>query len=291
MSSLYTSDNLTNWTLPVKCTMTWYPTGGPNGGPYIEGSLTPASTSNSNKSFSYSTKTAGLTLTNPGRLSVAVNAANGSTTQNSWASIDTVSGSLAAGKINVKYVDDATGAEIKTATSMIGNVQDVVGITNISSGAKAGTDDYTFAAPVIKGYTVASANDATVLGSTTNTLTIRYKALVCQESVVTAQTSGVAGSSVIASYWNADQTNPLGSGSAVANSIMDASLVRAGFSYVVLDQNGSSYATMSAAAAAASMNTWDSTSNSAAVQSDATPQTWTVSYTPDYQAAYPQTRD
>ena len=74
---------------------------------------------------------------------------------------------------------------------------------------------------------------------------------------------------MITSYWSVDQDNPLGSGTSVANSIMDTSLVRSGYSYYVTDQKGSSYATMSSAAAAASVNAWDSTSNSAGVQSDA----------------------
>lgn len=72
---------------------------------------------------------------------------------------------------------------------------------------------------------------------------------------------------------------------------MDTSLVRSGYSYYVTDQAGSSYATMSSAAAAASVNAWDSTSNSVGVQSDATPQSWTVKYVPDYQGAYLYTRD
>ncbi len=89
---------------------------------------------------------------------------------------------------------------------------------------------------------------------------------------------------MITSYWSVDQDNPLGSGTSVANSIMDTSLVRSGYSYYVTDQKGSSYATMSSAAAAASVNAWDSTSNSA-------PQSWTVKYVPDYQGAYLYTRD
>lgn len=72
---------------------------------------------------------------------------------------------------------------------------------------------------------------------------------------------------------------------------MDASLVRSGYSYYVTDQKGSSYATMSSAAAATSVNVWDSTSNSAGVQSDGAPQSWTVKYVPDYQGAYLYTRD
>ncbi|MBC6498280.1 KxYKxGKxW signal peptide domain-containing protein [Weissella confusa] len=66
--------------------------------------------------------------------------------------------------------------------------------------------------------------------------------------------------------------------------IVDASLIRSGYSYYVTDPNGSNYSTMSSAYAAGT-NVWDSTSNSAGVQSDGTPQTWTVKYVPDYQGA------
>ena len=56
------------------------------------------------------------------------------------------------------------------------------------------------------------------------------------------------------------------------------------------DPNGSSYATMSAAYAAAT-NAWDSTANTDGVASDASPQNWTVNYTAQSQTAYLYTQN
>ncbi|WP_270765245.1 MucBP domain-containing protein [Weissella confusa] len=127
--------------------------------------------------------------------------------------------------------------------------------------------------------------------STGNVITIKYNALPRQESIIQTDTPALwSDSSVITSYWSVDQDNPLGSSATVAQSIVDASLIRSGYSYYVTDPNGSNYSTMPSAYAA-STNVWDSTSNSAGVQSDGTPQTWTVKYVPDYQGAYLYTRD
>ncbi|MBC6499442.1 MucBP domain-containing protein [Weissella confusa] len=73
-------------------------------------------------------------------------------------------------------------------------------------------------------------------------------------------------------------------------SAQNASLVRSGYNYTVTDPNGSSYATMSAAYAAAT-NAWDSTANTAGVASDASPQNWTVNYTAQSQTAYLRAND
>ena len=124
-----------------------------------------------------------------------------------------------------------------------------------------------------------------------NTITITYTALPYQESIIQTDTPALwSGSNVITSYWSVDQDNPLGSSATVAQSIVDASLIRSGYSYYITDPNGSNYSTMSSAYAAGT-NAWDSTSNSAGVQSDGIPQTWTVKYVPDYQGAYLYTRD
>ncbi|WP_229719967.1 MucBP domain-containing protein [Weissella confusa] len=232
-----------------------------------------------------------LTSTPPKAFSVGVNAANGQKANDNFASINNLSGTFATGTTTVKYVD-ANGNTIQPSTSFVAAVNDTIGITNLSPKAKAGTADIAFAAPTIRGYKVSSATDVTVSQTAANnTITIKYTALPYQESIIQTDTPALwSGSNVITSYWSVDQDNPLGSSATVAQSIVDASLIRSGYSYYVTDPNGSNYSTMSSAYAAGT-NVWDSTSNSAGVQSDGTPQTWTVKYVPDYQGAYLYTRD
>ncbi|WP_447408790.1 KxYKxGKxW signal peptide domain-containing protein [Weissella confusa] len=286
--SMYTKgQNLTSWTTTVKYQMTWWPTGGPGGGPYITASLKDTN----GHSWTINTNQSGITLTAPKAFSIGVNAANGSKAADNFASIDNLSGTFATGTTTVKYVD-ANGNTIKPSTSFVAAVNDTVGITNLSPKAKAGTADIAFAAPTIRGYKVSSATDVTVSQTASaNTITIKYTALPYQESIIQTDTPALwSDSNVITSYWSVDQDNPLGSSATVAQSIVDASLIRSGYSYYITDPNGSNYSTMSSAYAAGT-NVWDSTSNSAGVQSDGTPQTWTVKYVPDYQGAYLYTRD
>ena len=286
--TMYTKgQNLTSWTTTIKYQLTWNPTGGPGGGPYISASLKDTN----NHSWTINTLNAGITLNPPKAFSVGVNAANGQKANDNFASINNLSGTFATGTTTVKYVD-ANGNSIKPSTSFIAAVNDTVGITNLSPKAKAGTADMAFAAPTIRGYKVSSATDVTVSQTAANnTITITYMALPYQESIIQTDTPALwSGSNVITSYWSVDQDNPLGSSATVAQSIVDASLIRSGYSYYVTDPNGSNYSTMSSAYAAGT-NAWDSTSNSAGVQSDGTPQTWTVKYVPDYQGAYLYTRD
>ncbi|WP_258924830.1 MucBP domain-containing protein [Weissella confusa] len=287
-TAMYTNgQNLTEWKTTIKYQMTWWPTGGPGGGPYITASLKDTN----GKSWTINTSNAGITLVAPKAFSIGVNAANGSKAADNFGSIDNLSGTFATGTTTVKYVD-ANGNTIKPSTSFIAAVNDTVGITNLSPKAKAGTADIAFAAPTIRGYKVSSATDVTVSQTAANnTITITYTALPYQESIIQTDTPALwSGSNVITSYWSVDQDNPLGSSATVAQSIVDASLIRSGYSYYVTDPNGSNYSTMSSAYAAGT-NAWDSTSNSAGVQSDGTPQTWTVKYVPDYQGAYLYTRD
>ena len=284
--------NLTNWNTTIKYTLTWNPTGGPNGGPSIKATMTPTGTRNSEKtSWTVDTAAGKVTLPSVSALTFGLNAINGQNKNDQFASIDSVSGTMATGTTTVNYVD-TSGKVIKTATSFIGSVGETVGITGLSSDAS--TADYTFGAPTIRGYKVSSATNSVKISQTAsaNVITIKYTALPFQESIIQTDTPALwSDSAVIASYWSTDQDNPLGSDTSVAASIMDASLVRSGYSYYVTDQKGGSYATMSSAAAATSVNAWDSTSNSAGVQSDAAPQSWTVKYVPDYQGAYLYTRD
>lgn len=286
--AMYTKgQNLTSWTTTIKYQLTWNPTGGPNGGPYISASLKDTN----GHSWTINTNNSGITLNPPKAFSVGVNAANGQKANDNFASINNLSGTFATGTTTVKYVD-ANGNTIQPSTSFVAAVNDTIGITNLSPKAKAGTADIAFAAPTIRGYKVSSATDVTVSQTAANnTITIKYTALPYQESIIQTDTPALwSGSNVITSYWSVDQDNPLGSSATVAQSIVDASLIRSGYSYYVTDPNGSNYSTMSSAYAAGT-NVWDSTSNSAGVQSDGTPQTWTVKYVPDYQGAYLYTRD
>ena len=261
--------NLTNWNTTIKYTLTWNPTGGPNGGPSIKATMTPTGTRNSEKtSWTVDTAAGKVTLPSVSALTFGLNAINGQNKNDQFASIDSVSGTMVTGTTTVNYVD-TSGKVIKTATSFIGSVGETVGITGLSSDAS--TADYTFGAPTIRGYKASSATNSVKISQTAsaNVITIKYTALPFQESIIQTDTPALwSDSAVIASYWSTDQDNPLGSDTSVAASIMDASLVRSGYSYYVTDQKGSSYATMSSAAAATSVNVWDSTSNSAGVQSD-----------------------
>ena len=283
--------NLTSWTSTIKYTLTWNPTGGPNGGPSIVATMTTNKTQNSeSSSWTVDTAKAKVTLAPATALTVGLNAINGQNKNDQYASFDSMSGTLSTGTTTVKYVD-ANGNTIKDPTTFVAAVGDIIGISGLSSGAKAGTDDMAFAAPTIRGYTASSANDVTVSQTAgNNVITIKYKGTVQQEAIVNTNKPELwNGSSAITSYWNIDQTKPLG-GSSLASSIVDASLVRSGYNYTVTDPNGSSYATMSAAYAAAT-NAWDSTANTAGVASDASPQNWTVNYTAQSQTAYLYTQN
>lgn len=283
--------NLSNWSSTIKYTLTWNPTGGPNGGPSIVATMTTNKTQNSeSSSWTVDTAKAKVTLAPVTALTVGLNAINGQNKNDQYASFDSMSGTLSTGTTTVKYVD-ANGNTIKDPTTFVAAVGDIIGISGLSSGAKAGTDDMAFAAPTIRGYTASSANDVTVSQTAgNNVITIKYKGTVQQEAIVNTNKPELwNGSSAITSYWNIDQTKPLG-GSSLASSIVDASLVRSGYNYTVTDPNGSSYATMSAAYAAAT-NAWDSTANTAGVASDASPQNWTVNYTAQSQTAYLYTQN
>ena len=291
-SATYTDGyNLSNWNSTIYYELTWNPTGGPNGGPSIKATMKTTSTRNSESaSWTVDTAAAKVTLAPATALTVGLNAINGQNKNDQYASFDSVSGVLSTGTTTVKYVD-ANGNTIKPSTSFVTAVGEVVGITGLSSDAS--TADYTFGAPTIRGYKVASATNSVKVSqsSTGNVITIKYNALPRQESIIQTDTPALwSDSSVITSYWSIDQDNPLGGSASVAQSIVDDSLIRSGYSYYVTDPNGSNYSTMSSAYAAGT-NVWDSTSNSAGVQSDATPQTWTVKYMPDYQGAYLYTQN
>lgn len=291
-SATYTDGyNLSNWNSTIYYELTWNPTGGPNGGPSIKATMKTTSTRNSESaSWTVDTAAAKVTLAPATALTVGLNAINGQNKNDQYASFDSVSGVLSTGTTTVKYID-ANGNTIKPSTSFVTAVGEVVGITGLSSDAS--TADYTFGAPTIRGYKVASATNSVKVSqlSTGNVITIKYNALPRQESIIQTDTPALwSDSSVITSYWSVDQDNPLGGSASVAQSIVDDSLIRSGYSYYVTDPNGSNYSTMSSAYAAGT-NVWDSTSNSAGVQSDATPQTWTVKYMPDYQGAYLYTQN
>ncbi|MGL5687886.1 MAG: hypothetical protein ACRCXI_03700, partial [Weissella cibaria] len=138
--ALYTKGiNMTNWSTTIKYQLTYWPTGGPNGGPYITASFT--DNANTNNKWTVNTNQAGVTINPPKAFSVGVNAANGQKAADNFASIDNISGTFATGTTTVKYVD-ANGNAIKDPTTFAAAVGDVIGITNLSTQAKAGTADY-----------------------------------------------------------------------------------------------------------------------------------------------------
>lgn len=134
-AAMYTNgQNLTQWKTTVKYQMTWWPTGGPDGGPYITASLKDTS----GKSWTINTNQSNITLVAPKAFSIGVNTANGQKADDNFASIDNLSGTFATGTTTVKYVD-TNGNTIKPSTSFIAAVNDTIGITGLSPRAKAGT--------------------------------------------------------------------------------------------------------------------------------------------------------
>lgn len=278
-SNLYKS-GVSNWQNTIRYTLTWNPTGGPDGkSPSIVATMTP----DGGSTWTIDTKASGVTLQSVSALTFGLNAINGNNAGDQYALMDNVTGTFSTGTTTVKYVDQ-NGKEIKTATSFIANVGETVGITGLSSGVDSA--DYGYAAPTIKGYTVSAASAVKKVSQTAsdNVITITYAEKPTQQANI--QTNMPAlwnGSSTIASYTTKQQDMPLGNSSSLAASISDASLVRSGYSYYVTGPNGASYATM-ASASAATTNVWDSTAN-AVGSADSTPQTWTVNYVANPQQA------
>ncbi|MBF7058731.1 MucBP domain-containing protein [Weissella confusa] len=278
-SNLYKS-GVSNWQNTIRYTLTWNPTGGPDGkSPSIVATMTP----DGGSTWTIDTKASGVTLQSVSALTFGLNAINGNNAGDQYALMDNVTGTFSTGTTTVKYVDQ-NGKEIKTATSFIANVGETVGITGLSSGVDSA--DYGYAAPTIKGYTVSAASAVKKVSQTAsdNVITITYAEKPTQQANI--QTNMPAlwnGSSTIASYTTKQQDMPLGNSSSLAASISDESLVRSGYSYYVTGPNGASYATM-ASASAATTNVWDSTAN-AVGSADSTPQTWTVNYVANPQQA------
>ena len=278
-SNLYKS-GVSNWQNTIRYTLTWNPTGGPDGkSPSIVATMTP----DGGSTWTIDTKASGVTLQSVSALTFGLNAINGNNAGDQYALMDNVTGTFSTGTTTVKYVDQ-NGKEIKTATSFIANVGETIGITGLSSGVDSA--DYGYAAPTIKGYTVSAASAVKKVSQTAsdNVITITYAEKPTQQANI--QTNMPAlwnGSLTIASYTTKQQDMPLGNSSSLATSISDASLVRSGYSYYVTGPNGASYATM-ASASAATTNVWDSTAN-AVGSADSTPQTWTVNYVANPQQA------
>lgn len=316
--ALYTKGiNMTNWSTTIKYQLTYWPTGGPGGGPYITASFT--DNANSSNKWTVNTNTAGVTINPPKAFSVGVNAANGQKAQDNFASIDNLSGTFATGTTTVKYVD-ANGNAIKDPTTFVAGVGDVIGITNLSTQAKAATTSSGTYKDAVGGKTGGTIN----FGTTDNNLpksgytytvtgpdNITYSNL---SSAVAANSfdntdnkvAGVQASSdtsyqyFTVNYTPATQTtslvvdsnSPVKAGSVLASSLgatsatislpyTDASLSTAGYSYVVKGPNGSNYSTLSSAVAANSL--YDATNNTGTTDSSA--QVFTVSYVAQYQAA------
>ncbi|GFH40756.1 lectin-like domain-containing protein [Lactococcus insecticola] len=124
--------------------------------------------------FSGSTYTQTFTLPTT-VMSVGLGAADGSMYSQMGVTITDFELTLATGTTTVNYVDQ-NGNVIKTATTIVANAGDTLGITNVSPNYA--TDSYSYTAPTITGYTIKSANDVTVVSDLTgtNTMTIVYQA-------------------------------------------------------------------------------------------------------------------
>ncbi|AVO66791.1 hypothetical protein C6N67_07230 [Weissella cibaria] len=316
--ALYTKGiNMTNWSTTIKYQLTYWPTGGPGGGPYITASFT--DNANSSNKWTVNTNTAGVTINPPKAFSVGVNAANGQKAQDNFASIDNLSGTFATGTTTVKYVD-ANGNAIKDPTTFVAGVGDVIGITNLSTQAKAATTSSGTYKDAVGGKTGGTINFGTTdsnLPKSGYTYTVTGPDNITYSNLSSAvaansfdntdnKVAGVQASSdksyqyFTVNYTPATQTTSLGvdsnspvkAGSVLASSLgatsatislpyTDASLSTAGYSYVVKGPNGSNYSTLSSAVAANSL--YDATNNKGTTDSSA--QVFTVSYVAQYQAA------
>jgi|GEM_PF-3244193 len=74
--------------------------------------------------------------------------------------------------VTIQY-QDASGNTLKPSTSMTAVSGDTIGINSLSPNATS--DNWSYNAPDITGYTAVSANDVTVSASNVNTLTIVYQ--------------------------------------------------------------------------------------------------------------------
>ncbi|UOX36775.1 lectin-like domain-containing protein [Weissella cibaria] len=316
--ALYTKGiNMTNWSTTIKYQLTYWPTGGPGGGPYITASFT--DNANSSNKWTVNTNTAGVTINPPKAFSVGVNAANGQEAQDNFASIDNLSGTFATGTTTVKYVD-ANGNAIKDPTTFVAGVGDVIGITNLSTQAKAATTSSGTYKDAVGGKTGGTINFGTTdsnLPKSGYTYTVTGPDNITYSNLSSAvaansfdntdnKVAGVQASSdtsyqyFTVNYTPATQTtslvvdsnSPVKAGSVLASSLgatsatislpyTDASLSTAGYSYVVKGPNGSNYSTLSSAVAANSL--YDATNNTGTTDSSA--QVFTVSYVAQYQAA------
>ena len=316
--ALYTKGiNMTNWSTTIKYQLTYWPTGGPGGGPYITASFT--DNANSSNKWTVNTNTAGVTINPPKAFSVGVNAANGQKAQDNFASIDNLSGTFATGTTTVKYVD-ANGNAIKDPTTFVSGVGDVIGITNLSTQAKAATTSSGTYKDAVGGKTGGTINFGTTdsnLPKSGYTYTVTGPDNITYSNLSSAvaansfdntdnKVAGVQASSdtsyqyFTVNYTPATQTtslvvdsnSPVKAGSVLASSLgatsatislpyTDASLSTAGYSYVVKGPNGSNYSTLSSAVAANSL--YDATNNTGTTDSSA--QVFTVSYVAQYQAA------
>lgn len=122
-SNLYKS-GVSNWQNTIRYTLTWNPTGGPDGkSPSIVATMTP----DGGSTWTIDTKASGVTLQSVSALTFGLNAINGNNAGDQYALMDNVTGTFSTGTTTVKYVDQ-NGKEIKTATSFIANVGETVGI-------------------------------------------------------------------------------------------------------------------------------------------------------------------
>ena len=237
-SNLYKS-GVSNWQNTIRYTLTWNPTGGPDGkSPSIVATMTP----DGGSTWTIDTKASGVTLQSVSALTFGLNAINGNNAGDQYALMDNVTGTFSTGTTTVKYVDQ-NGKEIKTATSFIANVGETVGITGLSSGVDSA--DYGYAAPTIKGYTVSAASAVKkVYKQHLITLSITYAE--SQRNKPTFKQIRQHSEWVIDDclVHNEATRYAIGKFSSLATSISDASLVRSGYSYYVTGPNGASYATM-----------------------------------------------
>jgi len=305
--NLYTGYGSSNNTNPanylggttIAWTLNYYPTGGPNNGPYLVGTL-----KGSSGTLTFSTNNTGgdsLPINPlPAYFTVAIDGANGTSTQTMQGSIDSVvTGVAYPSNCTINYYLNGTTTSIAPSTTLTSGAGDFIGLslngTPFTAGAIAGTDNWVYDGSVptnassayASGYHLTSAkssNDGNAdlrvnTDSTKNIYNLYYSPDV-QQAVLASDSSDPTGSPQTIETANGT------TGGTISFTTTDATLQSkasaAGCSYTITGPDGKQYSTLSAAVAA--NKTYDNTSNGTAT-TDSAPQNFTVTYNHLFQQA------
>ena len=247
-----------------------------------------------------------LTITPPstGEFTVAINASNGANYQSMNASIDQIKGQEYAAQATINYLVDPNatslptnisgGATVAPSTTLTSGAGDMVGIQNVSAGAIAGTDTYTYANTVPSTATAQYQSGwhvSRTLSTQDGKPDLTFSATNANNNYTVYYAPDIQ-TAKLAIGTTPNMSNPPSSeshngvtGGTLSMSATDSTLARAGYTYTVNYQDGTNgtvtnYPTLAAALAA--NPTYDTTTNGTAT-TDSTPQIFTVNYTANAQ--------